>query len=64
VRPLAPLVRKVVGGGDNVANRDAILNSPSYRGYLRFVHPFERLVASLWPGLLAFQFIFEAKGKR
>lgn len=63
-RPFAPLIRKLVGGGDNVANRDAILNSPSYRRYLRFVHPFERLLPMLWPGMLAYQFIFEAKGKR
>jgi hypothetical protein len=39
----------------------AMLNSRSYRAYVRAVHPVERAVASMWPGLLAFQMIFEAE---
>jgi hypothetical protein len=37
------------------------MNSTPYRLYLKTVYPLERAVASLWPGMLAFQMIFEAK---
>jgi hypothetical protein len=29
--------------------------------YLQTAYPIERAVASLWPGMLAFQMVFEAK---
>jgi 2-polyprenyl-3-methyl-5-hydroxy-6-metoxy-1,4-benzoquinol methylase len=62
VRPLVPLAKKFLskGSGDAPA-ADSLLNSKSYRLYLRTVYPIERAVASLWPGMLAFQMIFEAK---
>ncbi len=59
VRPLVPLVKKFVGTGSGAP--DALLNSRPYQLYLKTVHPIERAVASLWPGMLAFQMIFEAK---
>jgi 2-polyprenyl-3-methyl-5-hydroxy-6-metoxy-1,4-benzoquinol methylase len=59
VRPLVPLAKKFVGGGAEAP--DALLNSKPYRLYLKTIHPVERAVASLWPGMLAFQMIFEAK---
>ena len=40
---------------------DALLNSRPYKLYLRTAYPVERAIASLWPGMLAFQMIFEAK---
>ena len=61
VRPFVPLAKKLLSRGDAPQNPDAILSSKPYRLYLRTVHPVERVVASLWPGMLAFQMIFEAK---
>ena len=60
VRPFVPLAKKLVGNDENAA-ADALMNSAPYRLYLRTVYPLERAVASLWPGMLAFQMIFEAK---
>lgn len=60
IRPLAPLMRRVLGG-KGPADPTALLNFAPYRLYLKTVFPFERAVASLWPGLLAFQLIYEAK---
>lgn len=60
VRPLVPLAKKFAGGKENAAP-DSLLNSRPYQLYLRTVYPLERAVASLWPGMLAFQMIFEAK---
>ena len=63
VRPLVPLAKKMLSGGGAEGEHDpaAILRSRPYRLYLRTVHPVERAIASLWPGMLAFQMIFEAK---
>ncbi|HVG22560.1 MAG TPA: class I SAM-dependent methyltransferase [Thermoanaerobaculia bacterium] len=60
VRPLVPLAKRFVGSDANVAP-DALMNSTPYRVYLKTIYPLERAVASLWPGMLAFQMIFEAK---
>jgi 2-polyprenyl-3-methyl-5-hydroxy-6-metoxy-1,4-benzoquinol methylase len=59
VRPLVPLAKKFVGGNSDAP--DALLNSKPYQLYLKSAYPVERAVASLWPGMLAFQMIFEAK---
>ncbi len=63
VRPLVPLAKRLMSGGGpgGVHDPAAILESRPYQLYLRTVHPAERAIASLWPGLLAFQMIFEAK---
>lgn len=63
VRPFVPLAKKMLGrkGRDAPAAPDALLNSPSYQLYLKAAYPLERAVASLWPGLLAFQMVFEAR---
>lgn len=58
VRPFVPLARKLLGGGGDPGS---ILESAPYRTYLKTVYPAERLIARLWPGLLAFQMIFEAR---
>lgn len=59
VRPFVPLAKSVIGGDEGAP--DALMNSRSYKTYLKSVYPLERAVASLWPGMLAFQMIFEAK---
>jgi SAM-dependent methyltransferase len=66
VRPFVPLAKKFVarGGGEQPHDPAALLKSPAHRLYMRTVHPLERAVASIAPGLLAFQMIFEAKRKR
>lgn len=61
VRPLVPLAKKFLASGSASSSPDALLNSGPYRLYLKTVYPLERAVASLWPGMLAFQMIFEAK---
>jgi SAM-dependent methyltransferase len=67
VRPFVPFAKKLLGqrrAGDGTAaghDPSALLNSRPYRLYLDTVYPVERAIASLWPGMFAFQMIFEAK---
>ena len=62
IRPLAPLVRRMLGGNSGGAvDSTKLLHFGPYKAYLKTVYPLERAVASLWPGLLAFQMIYEAK---
>jgi SAM-dependent methyltransferase len=64
VRPLVPLAKKLLARSNDIAApqpADALLNSKPYRLYLKTAYPLERAVASLWPGMLAFQMISEAK---
>ncbi len=58
VRPFRPLVKRFLG---TEANPAAILESKPYRLYLKTAYPIERAVARLWPGMLAFQMIIEAR---
>lgn len=62
VRPFVPLAKKFFAAG-NSSDPSALMNSTPYRLYLAAVHPVERAIASLWPGMLAFQMIYEAKRK-
>jgi 2-polyprenyl-3-methyl-5-hydroxy-6-metoxy-1,4-benzoquinol methylase len=59
VRPMVPLVKRFMGSTSTAP--DALLHSRPYQLYLKTAYPIERAVASLWPGMLAFQMIFEAK---
>jgi 2-polyprenyl-3-methyl-5-hydroxy-6-metoxy-1,4-benzoquinol methylase len=61
VRPLVPLIKKLQKPAQGVHDPSALLNSRPYQLYLKTAYPIERAVASLWPGMLAFQMIFEAK---
>ena len=61
VRPFVPLAKKLLAGGKSDGDPAALMTSAPYRLYLKTVHPIERAIASLWPGLLAFQMIYEAK---
>jgi SAM-dependent methyltransferase len=63
VRPFIPLVKRLLStpSGGNQMDPQAILNSPVYRHYLRWIHPVERVIAGIWPGGLAFQTILEGR---
>ena len=66
VRPFVPLAKRLLSrrtdeGRPGTHDPAAILNSRPYQLYLRTAYPFERAVSALWPGMLAFQMIFEAK---
>ena len=63
VRPFVPMVKRMLTGRSEVESSDptALMNSAPYQLYLKTIHPLERAIASLWPGLLAFQMIYEAK---
>ncbi len=65
VRPFVPLAKKFLLGSRETGGHDpaALLESRPYRAYLGTLYPIERVVAGLWPGLLAFQMIFEARRK-
>lgn len=59
-RSLLPAVKSFVGGGAPAvaeANPRAIIDSPGYRRYMKFVYPAERALADLWPTMLAFRII-------
>ena len=70
VRPFVPLAKKLLAphrfhGGETLLpvphDPSSLLESAPYRAYLKTIYPIERAVASLWPGALAFQMIFEAR---
>jgi 2-polyprenyl-3-methyl-5-hydroxy-6-metoxy-1,4-benzoquinol methylase len=74
VRPFVPLAKRLLSprAPDAAAgaasssegqahNPAALLESRPYKAYLRTLYPVERSIAALWPGLLAFQMIFEAR---
>ena len=61
--PLAKKLMAPKGGSDGGAGAHdpaALLESAPYRAYFKTIYPVESFVANLWPGLLAFQMIFEA----
>jgi hypothetical protein len=60
VRPFVPLVKKLMSS-ENGGDPAALMSSAPYKLYLKTVYPIERAIASLWPGMLAFQMIYEAK---
>lgn len=63
VRPFVPMAKKVLTGRAEHESADpaALMNSASYRLYLKTIYPLERALTALWPGMLAFQMIYEAK---
>jgi 2-polyprenyl-3-methyl-5-hydroxy-6-metoxy-1,4-benzoquinol methylase len=64
VRPFVPLAKKLLGGSDDSHDPSSLLESRPYKLYLKTIYPIERVIASAWPGALAFQMIFEARRKR
>jgi len=62
VRPFVPLAKKLLGGSASDSHDpSSLLESRPYKLYLKTIYPIERIVASSWPGALAFQMIFEAR---
>lgn len=61
VRPFVPLAKRLLGGGKEPHDPSALLQSRPYKLYLKTLYPIERAIASVWPGALAFQMIFEGK---
>ena len=64
LRPFVPLIKKVygkTGASDGQADSSSIMDSGPYRFYLKWFYPIERALCSLWPGLLAFQFVILAE---
>jgi 2-polyprenyl-3-methyl-5-hydroxy-6-metoxy-1,4-benzoquinol methylase len=65
VRPLVPLAKRLLSPAPAAEGQahdpTALLESRPYKAYLRTVYPIERSLAALWPGMLAFQIIFEAR---
>jgi hypothetical protein len=61
VQSAAPLLRR--GFDQNVSAGDhlALMRSPRYRLYQRYVEPAEEAVCNLWPSLLAFQIVVAAR---
>jgi len=58
LRPFVPLAKKMMGSHSDPGS---ILDSKPYQLYLKTAYPIERGVSRLWPGMLAFQMIFEAR---
>jgi 2-polyprenyl-3-methyl-5-hydroxy-6-metoxy-1,4-benzoquinol methylase len=65
-RAALPLLKRFLGrrGGSAPHNPRALLDSPGYRGYMRWVYPAEHLVSCLCPTLLAFRIIVVATKPR
>jgi len=63
VRPFVPHAKKLLlrSGEAGPQPADTLLKSKPYQLYLKTAYPIERAIASLWPGMLAFQMIFETK---
>jgi SAM-dependent methyltransferase len=61
VRPFVPLAKRLLAREGDQHDPSALLESRPYRAYLKTVYPLERMLAHVWPGLLAFQTIVEAR---
>jgi len=63
-RPFVPLIKRVYGQGSETlrqSDSSSIMDSASYRSYMRWLYPLERAICGVWPGLLAFQFVVLAR---
>jgi 2-polyprenyl-3-methyl-5-hydroxy-6-metoxy-1,4-benzoquinol methylase len=60
-RALLPAVKSVLVGRDGGGDPGAIVDSPAYKVYARYVEPIEAGIARLRPTLLAFQMILVAR---
>jgi 2-polyprenyl-3-methyl-5-hydroxy-6-metoxy-1,4-benzoquinol methylase len=65
VRAFLRIVRRwYLGDEKTPSDPQAIVRSRPYRFYIRWVYPLETMLARLWTGFFAFQFIIEASAKR
>ena len=64
MRPLVPMVKKLYGSAgklDGTSDSASIMESAPYRLYMKWFYPLEKVLCSLAPGLLAFQFVTMGK---
>lgn len=63
VRAALPVIKGLLGrgAGDAPADPRAMLESPAYRTYKRFVRPVEVGLSTLWPGGLWFRIVVEGR---
>jgi len=62
IRPFVPLIKKVIKKRNELRhNPRAIIDSPAYIFYLKYLYPIERLTTKIWPSLFAFQFVLILK---
>jgi methionine biosynthesis protein MetW len=64
LRPFVPLIKKIYGSAgltDGQQDSASIMESGPYQFYLKWFYPVERAICSLWPALLAFQFVILAE---
>ncbi len=64
LRPFVPLIKKIYNRGPQAAGEtdsSSIMDSPAYQLYMKTFYPVERAICSLWPGMLAFQFVILAQ---
>lgn len=57
VQAAAPLLRRRFDSDVSSGNHLALLQTPSFRFYRRFIEPAEEALCNLWRGLLAFQIV-------
>ena len=60
VRAIWPFIKSWIGRKEPTFDPAAVLKSPAYRAYQKYVEPVETVVAGILPGLLACQCVFEA----
>ena len=60
LRPFVPLIKKLYGSSSQ-PDSSSIMDSGSYRFYMKWFYPIERAICRTWPGLLAFQFVVLAE---
>jgi 2-polyprenyl-3-methyl-5-hydroxy-6-metoxy-1,4-benzoquinol methylase len=58
-RALVPLAKRVLARDSS--DPAALMTSKPYRFYVAAIYPLERALTSLWPGMLAFQMLYETK---
>jgi trans-aconitate methyltransferase len=61
VQSAAPLLRRRFDSDVSTGDHLALLNSPAYRVYRRFIEPAEEAFCNLWKGLLGFQIVLVAR---
>ena len=64
VQSAAPLLRRRFQSNVTSGDHLALLNSPAFRFYRRFLEPAEEALCNLWKGLLGFQIVLVAKLRR
>jgi len=64
LRPFVPLIKKIYGKAgrtDGQTDSSSIMDSAPYRFYLKWLYPLERALCSIYPSMLAFQFVILAE---